>query len=574
MNKRRFVSFAALAALLCVPCVAALPMERTAILANSTITSADQFTDQYCGAYVTTIAADGSNVSQFAWYSQVDAYNAPILVESYAVFGQLSPSVQQTIVAACLAHNIDYYSFVAQAQAFLAPAPVAEVPTPVETAAQEPSETPTNSAPVGVLPEETSSSNAEQDPKASSQDSTHPSTASSLTSSQDSTTSLATSSTSQTSQTPTEADTPPAPVATLQEPTSSQSQTSDSTSSGSSSNASSQVSADAIVPGQPITLENYDPSQVDSQVIFNGTTLAQGLTFEDHTDSFDANTQQVIYSLAAKSGLSTFEAHEVVYVYQKDGVRSVSDPVIKLSGGGPVVLFQILNYTDKGANVLFFTDDNCSYDATNNRLALAPAGILFVEVSGLETKELAQATDETLKAPLNDQSASQPTSEAVQSQGGTASGTPSSTPSTASTVPASSSISSATQPDAQATQFLNRYCYQSGMLIRQASQSNYRQLLNAINDWLNLSANSKAAVNSFLTSMGSQTFQTLYTQANRIRLGLPITQVPAGNETSSVNTAVWQDPNLWLSGLLLSSQGMLYLSNRRRLGVRFEKIKG
>lgn len=549
-------------------------MERTAILANSTITSADQFTDQYCGAYVTTIAADGSNVSQFAWYSQVDAYNAPILVESYAVFGQLSPSVQQTIVAACLAHNIDYYSFVAQAQAFLAPAPVAEVPTPVETAAQEPSETPTNSAPVGVLPEETSSSNAEQDPKASSQDSTHPSTASSLTSSQDSTTSLATSSTSQTSQTPTEADTPPAPVATLQEPTSSQSQTSDSTSSGSSSNASSQASADAIVPGQPITLENYDPSQVDSQVIFNGTTLAQGLTFEDHTDSFDANTQQVIYSLAAKSGLSTFEAHEVVYVYQKDGVRSVSDPVIKLSGGGPVVLFQILNYTDKGANVLFFTDDNCSYDATNNRLALAPAGILFVEVSGLETKELAQATDETLKAPLNDQSASQPTSEAVQSQGGTASGTPSSTPSTASTVPASSSISSATQPDAQATQFLNRYCYQSGMLIRQASQSNYRQLLNAINDWLNLNANSKAAVNSFLTSMGSQTFQTLYTQANRIRLGLPITQVPAGNETSSVNTAVWQDPNLWLSGLLLSSQGMLYLSNRRRLGVRFEKIKG
>ncbi|MDE5758317.1 MAG: hypothetical protein K2H85_06855, partial [Allobaculum sp.] len=128
---------------------------------------------------------------------------------------------------------------------------------------------------------------------------------------------------------------------------------------------------DAIVPGQPITLENYDPSQVDSQVIFNGTTLAQGLTFEDHTDSFDTNTQQVIYSLAAKSGLSTFEAHEVVYVYQKDGVRSVSDPVIKLSGGGPVVLFQILNYTDKGANVLFFTDDNCSYDATNNSLALA-----------------------------------------------------------------------------------------------------------------------------------------------------------------------------------------------------------
>ncbi|MDE5758318.1 MAG: hypothetical protein K2H85_06860 [Allobaculum sp.] len=190
MNKRRFVSFAALAALLCVPCVAALPMEHTAILANSTITSADQFTDQYCGVYVTTIAADGSNVSQFAWYSQVDAYNAPILVESYAVFGQLSPSVQQTIVAACLAHNIDYYSFVAQAQAFLAPAPVAEIPTPVETAAQEPSETPTNSAPVGILPEESSSSNAEQDPKTSSQDSTNSSTASSLTSSQDSITSL------------------------------------------------------------------------------------------------------------------------------------------------------------------------------------------------------------------------------------------------------------------------------------------------------------------------------------------------------------------------------------------------
>lgn len=557
MNKRRFVSFAALAALLCVPYTAALSIERTAILANSTILSADQFIDQYCGTMVTTIASDGSNVSQFSWYTQVDAYNAPILVESYTVFGQLSPTVQQTIVAACLAHNLDYFTLIEQAQAFLTPAPIAEVP--VETAAQEngtASEQPLSSAPVGEIPQESSLSI--QDSTASNQ-----SSATSNVSSQD----AGASSTTLTSQEPTTDRIPPAPIASDQDSSKEENQTI----SLSGQSDSIQTPVQTIIPGQPTTIQNYDSSQVDSQVIFNGTTLAQGLTFEDHTDAFDATTQQIIYALAAKSGLSTFEAHEVIYVYQKDGVRWVSDPLIKLSGGGPVVLFQILNYTDKGANVLFYTDENCSYDAATQKLALAPAGILFVETSSLRTEELGKIS-EGVPQEIQKQTSSpaQPTSEVVTSEAVQAS----SSLTNSTSAPASSSSSQATQPDAQATQFLNRYCYQSGLLIRQASQSNYRQLLNAVNDWLNLSANSKTAVNSFLTSMGSQTFQTLYTQANRIRLGLPITQVPAGNQTSaSVNTGVWQDPNVWLSGLLLSGQGMIYLSNRRRLGVRFEKKK-
>lgn len=417
MNKRRFVSFAALAAILCLPCAATIPRECTVILANATINSADQFIDQYCGTYVTTIAPDGSSVRQFSWYTQVDGYNAPLILESYSVFGQLSPSIQQTIVATCLVHNIDYYSLVGQAQAFLSPAPVAEIPTPVETASQDeiPTEqTPPSSAPVGVLPEEstpkensTSSSEAPSD-------------------SQNGGASLANDHSTQESL---EEPTPPAPIATPEDPT---------------------------------------------QSLIDQKTL-------DSTNQISLETDQS----------------------QKE------------------------------------QDDSTQSEALSSE----------VPEVGLEaTSILSQTSTASLDS-------TQPSSEAVQARG------------------SSQTSTTQRQQDAQATQFLNRYCYQSGMLIRQASQANYRQLLNAINDWLNLSEGSKAAVNSFLTSMGSQTFQTLYVQANRIRLGLPLTQVPAGN-SASVNTAVWQDPTLWWSGLWFSAQGMVYLSNHRRLRVRIEKLKG
>ncbi len=416
MNKRRFVSFAALAAILCLPCVATIPRECTVILANATITSADQFIDQYCGTYVTTIAPDGSSMRQFSWYTQVDAYNAPLVLESFSVFGQLSPSIQQTIVATCLAHNIDYYSLVGQAQAFLNPAPVAEIPTPVETASQDeiPTEqTPPSSAPVGVLPEEsTPKENAASSSEVTSN-------------SQNGGASLANSSSQESLEEPT----PPAPIATPEDP------------------AQSLIDQKTLNSTNQISLET-DQSQKEQ-------------------------------------------------------------------------------------------DDSSQSDALSSE----------VQEVGLETTPiLSQTNTASLDSTV-------PSSEAVQASG------------------SSQSSSTQRQQDAQATQFLNRYCYQSGMLIRQASQTNYRQLLNAINDWLNLSEGSKAAVNSFLTSMGSQTFQTLYVQANRIRLGLPLTQVPAGNSTS-VNTAVGQDPTLWWSGLWFSAQGMVYLSNYRRLRVRIEKLKG
>lgn len=416
MNKKHLVSVAALAALFCLPCAVPMSLERTVILA-STDPSADQFIDQYCGTYIT--GTDG--LRQFAWYTQVNNTNAPILLESFTVFGQLAPSTQQTIVATCLAHNMDYYSAIGQAQALLT----------------------SPSTPQQALLEQGGST---LEPEAE-----NPSLDISQNSSNQSDT----------------LDVPSAPIAEVP------------TSSGQENKTSSEKNDSA-------------PSSSESKDTPSSTVSEEPLPAP---------------------------------------IATTQDPL---------------------------ANEN---QEPSNRLE-EPTIVSNESEIPVENNELGSLSSEENQVSLPLDATDIQTSEAVPVGGG---GTSSN--STSNLVNNQGSIQ-----DGQATQFLNRYCYQNGTLIRQANQSNYRQLLNAVGDWLALSEGTKEAVNGFLISMGSQTFQTLYTQANRIRLGLPLTQVPAGSQ-SSVNTAAWQDPSIWVSGMWLSGQGMLYLTNERRLKVRIKKVK-
>lgn len=424
MKKKHLVSVAALAALFCLPCALQTAFLEPTVVLASTDPSADQFIDQYCGSYI--VAADGSR--QFVWYSQANSANASLLLESFALFGQLAPSTQQTIVATCLANHMDYYGVVGQAQALVA-----------QSTPQQP-----------IL--EQGASALEPEVESPEVDLSQNNASSSQSFSQ--------------------TDLPSAPIAEVPSPSSQENLTNNS-SEKKDAEATSGVVSDSqetplpapIATTQEPTLENQEPVSSPEPTL----EPSQGQISE-----------------------GAVENKELGNVAQEE--NQVSLP---------------LNATDT------------------------------------QSLEAAQSSNQTT---------SQLTSQAnpVNQSGLTGNGT--------------------TSQDGQATQFLNRYCYQNGALIRQATQANYRQLLNAVNDWLSLSEGSKQAVNGFLTSMGSQTFQTLYTQANRIRLGLPISQVPAGSQ-SSVNTAAAQDPSIWISGLWLSGQGMLYLTNERRLKVRIKKVK-
>lgn len=100
--------------------------------------------------------------------------------------------------------------------------------------------------------------------------------------------------------------------------------------------------------------------------------------------------------------------------------------------------------------------------------------------------------------------------------------------------------------DAQA--FLNTYCVENGMVIQQATKANYSQILGGFSAWNGLSQAQRSAINAYLTSAGSVRYQTLYRQANQVRLNVPVNTTSKGNVSTSTQT----DLLLWSSVTIMS----------------------
>lgn len=100
--------------------------------------------------------------------------------------------------------------------------------------------------------------------------------------------------------------------------------------------------------------------------------------------------------------------------------------------------------------------------------------------------------------------------------------------------------------DAQA--FLNTYCVENGMVIQQVTKSNYSQILNGFSTWNGLSQAQRSSINAYLTAAGSVRYQTLYRQANQVRLNVPVNSTSKGNVSTSTQT----DLLLWSSATIMS----------------------
>lgn len=355
----------------------------------------------------------------------------------------------------------------------------------------------------------------------------------------------------------------------------------------------------AIQPGAPTIQQGYERQpQADPAIPFNDDLRPQGLVFEDYTDPFDAQEEEVLHALAAKAGFEIFEAHPVTYIYENNGLKVSSGRILKLSQNqtSTSVLFQILACDQTGADLLFLSDDSCSYDEQTGLLNLAPAGQmhLVLDEQAQDAARTEEKTDEPQPEPETqpsetDSSLQEPQtpSDSTLSPVSGDEEPDSVEPETAVIDSSASSQSSAVSESAQsgsdtlqtspASQFINRYCYQSGMLIRQANRSNYRQILNGYPSWAQLSSASKSEVNTYLLNMGAQTYQTLYRQANQIRLGLPLSTTPAASPQApasgtngtqswrpSVNTASALDPLFWIGSAAASFEALLCLHSAKR----------
>lgn len=143
------------------------------------------------------------------------------------------------------------------------------------------------------------------------------------------------------------------------------------------------------------------------------------------------------------------------------------------------------------------------------------------------------------------------------------------------TLPDENSVQNAWQ-DAKADKnkaqsFVDRYCTANGSVIKKADQSNAQTILDGYESWSAMSQSEKNAVNKLLKSAGSVSFQSLYTQANEIRLGLPATSVDedAPDDARPQKPAPVQTG--WMSAGTLASlsaagaaAGMLLLSAGRK----------
>lgn len=370
-------------------------------------------------------------------------------------------------------------------------------------------------------------------------------------------------------------------------------QTNDADSKDDSEQQPSEPEKPAVPPiqsGAPTILQGFPKAETpDPAIVFNGNTRPAGLNFEDYTDSFDPVTEQIIHALAAKSGFEIFEVHPVTYIFESKDMSASSSGIIKLSGNNNSVLFQILAVTENGADVLVLTDNSCSYDEASGVLNLAPAGEIHLEIAGIGTPaeepvvEEQPATDSQTPAednkeePKTDPSANASSEKQTDNPASPAVEDEISAPARSVTQTSAGSTAantSAPKTDTAADSFINRYCYQSGMLIRQASSANYQQLLNGYSSWHNLSVSSRAAVNNFLTSLGAPNYPTLYRQANRVRLGLPLVQSAAGNSSQlsgwntivnpSVNTGAAEEAAFWIASCGISFEALLYGALRPR----------
>lgn len=336
----------------------------------------------------------------------------------------------------------------------------------------------------------------------------------------------------------------------------------------------------SITPGAPTTHPSDQVADTMDPAItpLEGKTPA-GLTFEDHTDAFDANTEQAIYALAAKAGYSAFEVHPVTYIYQDKEVSAKTSGLIKLSGNGQEILFSLSEMTDQGANIQFYSQDSCQVDEAGN-LQLQPGGQMFVtftsqsEDSPADPADPADKSDtETPNQDLQDQTSQDKTDSKDDVKEADASSQDSQADADREEKPAQTAAPSINEDQAlarsldqdvanetgqtsiaDADAFIDQYLYSGGQLITSATDANYKTLLGGGHSWNALDQASRSAVNAYLAANGSARFQTLYRQANEVRLGMSTnTGTTTANTTGNgVQTSTQTQWTGYLSAAVLS----------------------
>lgn len=304
----------------------------------------------------------------------------------------------------------------------------------------------------------------------------------------------------------------------------------------------------SITPGAPTVNPDTNAAQtMDPAIAPNPGKRPEGLRFEDSTEPFDAKTEQAIYALASKAGFASFEVHPVTYIYSGQDVEARTSGLIKISGNGQEILFTLGEINENGTNIQFYSDNECEVEEATGNLVLKPAGELFVELAGQSASDTPASSENEPENPKQDSSKpDEDTSARLEKDDSQAEAdsktNPGSEQSTDKAETKTDDVKNINEDDAlakslntgsdevdnevgqtayaDADAFIDQYLYSGGQLITSVNEANYKTLLGGGHSWNALDQAQRSAVNSYLAANGSSRFQSLYRQANEVRLGM------------------------------------------------------
>lgn len=469
---------------------------------------AERFVHEWCG--IQSFDQDGQTVT-FTWFAKADPVNAPILSQGFALYQSLEESVKNEVDALCAANGVDFASLGAQAAALLekennepANAPAKDAPVQPE----KPAETEADGTSPNPSAGKDTESGVDESAAAISQDADSQKTQPAPSDSQDEDTRLP------------EGGTRPANPAQ------------GSNAGGENESNPQPAPENPEQPGQPETGENQpapegtdQPAlQAPSSIVLESNGSGAVISVSYQKAQIPAELQEAISQLAENRSMSSVSyCTNIVYSAVLGENRAVSPAMQAIASEEGSVLFSVIT----GA------------DGTPEALQIyQPAVYSFNFDSGIFTLQPAQTFPLTKKADEKDPEEQPP----VQNPDNViADGSAVQNPSSESKPSLGPQVPAEDKPAMEADEFVSRYCTHNGSVIKVPSSSNYQKILDGFSVWSSMNTAARERVNALLEEQGSVSYQSLYTGANQIRLGLPVSTQDQPEKNPPVQTSLFTD---------------------------------
>lgn len=529
MKKKMILSLVAAAVFSCVPASSLVPVlaagqkQAQTAAVSSTAVSADEFCSRYAGSRIQTVNSDKTVTEKFVYFNKADENNMSLILEGGRVYATLPESTRKEIDEKLKKEGCDFTSLVKAATALKEqkeaadkeekPAQSAEAAKPEEPRKEEAAKPAENTGESQqTKPAEEKQPEKEEPAKESGSEKTEPA---------------------------------------QNEPVSDEAMAADHTHED-EQQTPAEGSENQTAPAGNVLYS----SQLEGEGSLSGQTVTITLTADRQDPSEEGLAQALNDTAKNELGISAPVLYTNVAYLAECGTNTAMRNGLYAAAGenGELHVFQA-SYDDSGKAWLIDELSGMTYSfdfiSQNFHMPIKTSWRYAFEKTPAEQNGPVQ--NENLQAPTGSEDKKEPAADNQENQTETAQKPDTQKPET-------SQPAEGEKQSSAAQNFVLAHCSDaSGRPYTEATESNYQQILGGFDDWRELSNADKKQVNETLAASGAPAFQTLYRQANQIRLGVPATEEkPAGTpvKTETPATASAGVELVYLSGAALSLFGI------------------